>query len=118
MDFTDTNQARLKNIYPLPDIDRLINGSLGYRALNFMDVYFGYNQIKMHLVDASITNFMINNYNYYYEIMLFVLKNVGSTYQRLMTIVFRDQIGRNLEVSIDDIVVKTPKRENHYNDLK
>jgi hypothetical protein len=39
--------------------------------------------------------------------MLFGLKNTGATYQRCMQSYFKEQIGRNLEVYVDDIIVKT-----------
>lgn len=83
-----------------------------------MDVYLGYNQIKMNSSDACKTTFMTNNYNYYYEVMLFGLKNVEVTYQRHMGIVFAYQISRNLEVYIDDMVGKTSEDKNQCDDLK
>jgi len=53
------------------------------------------------------TAFMIEGANYYYEVMSFELKNVGATYQRLMDKVFRGLISRNVEVYVNDIVVKS-----------
>lgn len=50
--------------------------------------------------------------------MPFGLKNAGSPYQRLMDSIFTHQIGRNLEVYIDDMIVKTIERQNHAEDLK
>lgn len=45
VDFIDLNKVCPKDPYPLPHIDRLIDSSLGFRLLSFIDVYFGYNQI-------------------------------------------------------------------------
>jgi len=50
--------------------------------------------------------------------MSFGLKNAGATYQRLMDYVFHDMIGRNVEVYVDDIVVKSDSCEQHVSDLK
>ena len=50
--------------------------------------------------------------------MPFKLKNMGTTYQWLMDDVFSDQIGRNLEVYVDDLIVKTIKGWNHAEDLE
>ncbi|MCI80834.1 gag-pol polyprotein, partial [Trifolium medium] len=61
----------------------------------------------MNHVDAPHTAFMSNTCNYFYNVMPFGLKNAGATYQRLMDRVFSKQIGKNLEVYIDDMVVKT-----------
>lgn len=47
VDSADLNMAYLKDIYPLANIDLLIDGSLGHRMLSFMNAYLGYNYIKM-----------------------------------------------------------------------
>ncbi|GAU44771.1 hypothetical protein TSUD_138830 [Trifolium subterraneum] len=117
VDFTDLNKACPKDPYPLPNIDKLIDGASGYKMLSFMDAYSGYNQIKMHPMDAQHTTFMSNTCKYFYNVMPFGLKNAGATYQRLMDRVFVEQIGKNLEVYIDDMVVKTQKEGDHDQDL-
>ncbi|GAU47407.1 hypothetical protein TSUD_403880 [Trifolium subterraneum] len=118
VDFTDHNKARPKDPYLLPNIDRLIDGASGYKTLSSMDAYSRYNQIKMNTIDAPHTAFMSNTCNYHYIIMPFGLKNVGATYQRLMDRVFAHQIGKNLEVYIDDMVVKTTSKGEHHEDLR
>ena len=55
--------------------------------------------------------------NYHYKVMLFRLKNVGSTYQRMMIKMFEPQLGKNIEVYIDDMVVKIKVESEHLNDL-
>lgn len=75
VDLTNLNIMCSKYTYPLPNIDCMIEGSLGYKMLSFMDTYYGYNQIKMDLVDASKTTFMSNHNNYYYNDVLFGLNN-------------------------------------------
>ena len=50
--------------------------------------------------------------------MLFGLKNVGVTYQRLMNKMFAHQIGRNVQVYIDDMLVKSKWEDDHLNDLQ
>ncbi|MCH80183.1 gag-pol polyprotein [Trifolium medium] len=118
VNFTDLNKACPKDPYPLPSIDRLIDSASGYKTLSFMDAYSRYNQIKMNVLDAPRTAFMSNTCNYHYKVMPFCLKNVGATYQRLMDRVFAQQIGKNIEVYIDDMVVKTAKESSHHEDLE
>lgn len=118
VDFTDLNKACPKYPYPLPHIDRLIDGAFGFRLLSFLDAYSGYNQIQMNLLDAPKTEFMTNKNNYYYEVMPFRLKNIVATYQRLMDRVFASQIGPNLKVYMDDMVVKNPDDQKHVRDLE
>lgn len=46
------------------------------------------------------------------------LKSAGSTYQRLVHVVFRDQVGKNLEVYIDDMVIKSKHRSSFLADVQ
>ena len=55
---------------------------------------------------------------YHYTVMPFGLKNAGSTYQRMMTKMFQDKIGRTVEVYIDDMVVKSKQEGRHIKDLQ
>src|ERR1051325_9702285 len=118
VDFTDLNKACPKDPYPLPHIDRLIDSSSRFRLLSFLDAYSGYNQIRMNPADASKTAFMTERKNFYYRVMPFGLKNAGATYHRLMDMVFAPQIGRNIEVYIDDMVVKTVEEQKYILDLE
>lgn len=84
-----------------------------------MDAYFEYNKIKMGLVDAPKRTFISRYENYYYNnVMLFGLKNAYATYQRLMDTVFWKQIGRNLELYIDSMIMKILEGESHIEDLE
>nr|KYP38110.1 Transposon Ty3-I Gag-Pol polyprotein [Cajanus cajan] len=107
VDYTDLNKACPKDSYPLPNIDRLVDGASGHALLNFLDAYSGYNQIMMYPPDEVHTSFITDHANYCYRVMPFDLKNAGATYQRLMDKVFHQQIGRNMEVYVDDMVVWT-----------
>ncbi|XP_072064298.1 uncharacterized protein [Arachis hypogaea] len=78
----------------------------------------GYNQILMHPKDQDKTAFITEMGNYCYKVMPFGLKNAGATYQRLMDKVFNKQIGRNLEVYVDDMVIKTKQPKDHGEDIK
>ena len=53
-----------------------------------------------------------------YKVMPFGLKNAGATYQRLMNKMFVQQIGRNVQVYVDDVLVKSRREEDHLEDLK
>uniref|UniRef100_A0A151UE88 Retrovirus-related Pol polyprotein from transposon 412 family n=1 Tax=Cajanus cajan TaxID=3821 RepID=A0A151UE88_CAJCA len=92
VDYTDLNKACPKDSYPLPSINRLVDGAFGHALLSFLDAYSG-------------------------RVMPFGLKNAGATYQRLMDKGFHQQIGRNMEVYVDDMVVKTTSATDHVSDL-
>src|ERR1044072_3122308 len=79
-DYTDLNKHCPNDSYPLPSMDKLVDGASGNEILSLMDAYFGYNQIRMHQEDEEKIAFMTPRENYCYKIMPFGLKNVGVTY--------------------------------------
>jgi hypothetical protein len=83
-----------------------------------MDAFSGYNQIRMHPADQEKTTFITDQGIYCYQVMPFGLKNAGATFQRLMNKMFREQIGRNMEVYVDDILVKSILPIDHVGDLQ
>nr|KYP58025.1 Transposon Ty3-I Gag-Pol polyprotein [Cajanus cajan] len=117
VNYTDLNKACPKDSYPLSSIDRLVDGASGHALLSFLDAYSGYKQIMMYPPDEVHRSFITDHVNYCYKVMPFGLKNAGATYQRLMDMVFHQQIGRNMEVYVDDMVVKTISVEAHAADL-
>ena len=118
MDFIDLNKACPKDSYPLPRIDQLVDSTAGHRLLNFMDAFSGYNQIKMDKEDQEKTSSITSQGLFCYKVMSFGLKNAGATYQRLVNHMFRPQIGRNVEVYVDDMLVKSLGEERHLDDLQ
>ena len=83
-----------------------------------MDAFFGYNQIKMDEEDQEKTLFVTNQGLFCYKVMSFGLKNTGATYQRLMNKMFAHQIGRNVQIYVDDMLVKSRKEDDHLDDLR
>ena len=83
-----------------------------------MDADSGYNQLQMHHLDREKTTFITNKGLYCYKVMPFGLKNIGATYQRLVNKIFVGQIGRKMEVYIDDMLVKSKKMKDHVANLK
>src|ERR1044072_1695933 len=117
-DYTDLNKHCPKDAYPLQNIDLLVNRASGYKLLSLMDAFSGYNQIPMHSADEEKTAFMTEHSNYCYKTIPFGLKNAGATYQRLMDKIFSEQVGRNIEIFVDDMVVKSATEAQHLEDLQ
>ncbi|XP_052723752.1 uncharacterized protein LOC128193711 [Vigna angularis] len=117
-DYTDLNKACPKDSHPLPSIDALVDGASGHRVLSFLDAYSGYNQIPMYGPDVEKTTFITEKANFCYEVMPFGLKNAGATYQRLMDRIFWEQIGRCMDVYVDDMVVRSSAGIEHIRDLE
>ena len=107
VDFTDLNKACPKDPFPMPKIDQLMDATVGHPWMSFLDAFQGYHQIPLALDDQEKTTFVTLIGNYYYKVMPFGLKNAGSTYQWMMTKMFEPQLGKNIEVYIDDMVVKS-----------
>ncbi|BBG94185.1 Protein kinase superfamily protein [Prunus dulcis] len=63
----------------------------------------------MHEDDKAKTSFIIERGTYCYKVMPFGLKNAGATYQRLVNKIFKEQIGKTMEVYVDDMLVKAPE---------
>ncbi|KAI9165144.1 hypothetical protein LWI28_008564 [Acer negundo] len=117
MDFTDLNKACPKDSFSLPRIDQLVDTTTGHELLSFMDAYSRYNQIKMHKPDEDKTAFTTDQGLYCYTIMPFDLKNAGATYQWLVNKMFASQIERNMEVYVDDMLIKSVTIDKHVSDL-
>ena len=118
VDFIDLNKAYPKDSFPLPRIDQLVDSIAGHKLLNFMDTFSRYNQIFMEEEDQEKTLFVTNQGLYYYKVMPFGLKNARDTYQRLVNCIFSHEFGRNVEVYVDDMLVKSKDEANHLDNLK
>ncbi|KAM2114842.1 hypothetical protein ACFX1Q_023335 [Malus domestica] len=95
----------------------LIDTTAGCELLSFIDAYSGYNQILMNPPDQKHITFTTNRGLYCYKVMPFGLKNVGATYQRLVNSMFTKQIGKSMEVYVDDMLVKSKHADQHITNL-
>ncbi|RVW95322.1 Retrovirus-related Pol polyprotein from transposon opus [Vitis vinifera] len=87
VDFRDLKKASPKDDFPFPHIDMLVDSTTGHSMLSFMDGFFG--------------------------VMSFGLKNAGATYQRAVTTLFHDMMHRDVEVYVDDMIVKSQDKPDH-----
>ncbi|XP_017256033.2 uncharacterized protein LOC135147082 [Daucus carota subsp. sativus] len=118
VDYTDLNKACPKDPFPLPHIDTMVDSTAGHELLTFLDASSGFNQIQMDPSDAEKTAFVTERGIYCYLAMPFGLRNASATFQRLVNKMFKDQIGRTMEVYIDDMVVKSLNAEDHVRHLE
>ncbi|MFW6642516.1 reverse transcriptase family protein, partial [Nocardiopsis algeriensis] len=111
----DLNKASPKDDFPLPHIDMLVDNTA--KVFSFMDGFSGYNQIKMAPEDMEKTIFITPWETFCYRVMSFSLKNAGETYQREMTTLFHDMMHKEIEVYVDDMIVKSINQEEHVEHL-
>ena len=90
---------------------------VGHPRMSFLDAFREYHQISLALDDQEKTSFVTPIGNYHYKLMSFDLKNARLTYQRIMTKMFESQMGKNIEVYIDDMVVN-PNQIKGINNLQ
>jgi hypothetical protein len=117
VDYTSLNKHCAKDPFPLPRIDQIIDSTAGCARLSFLDAYSGYNQIKLKKEDKEKTSFITPYVVFCYQVMPFGLKNAGATYQRMMQNCLGSQIGCNIQVYIDDVVITIRKEESLISDL-
>ena len=86
--------------------------------MSFLDAFQGYHQIPLALDDQERTAFVTPIGMYHYKVTPFGLRNTGVTYHRVMTRMFEPQLGKNIKIYIDDMVVKSKLESEHINDLR
>nr|XP_025888854.1 uncharacterized protein LOC104649327 [Solanum lycopersicum] len=118
VDYRDLNKASPKDNFPLPNIHILIDNCAKHEMQSFVDCYAGYHQILMDEEDAEKTAFITPLGVYHYRVMLFGLKNAGATYMRAMTTIFHDMIHKEIEVYVDDVIIKSRESSDHLTHLR
>jgi hypothetical protein len=117
VDYTDLNKACKKDPFGLSWIDQVVDSTAGCSLLSFLNYYSGYHQIPLKVEDQIKTSFITLFGAFCYTTMPFGLKSVGATYQRGIQRCLYSQLGCNVEVYVDDMVVKTQEKEGLISDL-
>ena len=117
VDFTNLNKTCPKYPFPMLKIDQLVDATVGHPRMSFLDAFQDYHQIPLALDNQEKTAFVTPIENYHYKVMPFGLKNAGSTYQRMMTRMFETLLGKNIEIYIHDMVVKSKMVLERLGDL-
>jgi hypothetical protein len=118
IDFMALNKHCPKDYFLLPRIDQIIDSIAGYERLSFLDAFSGHNLIRLKVEDEDKTAFITPHGVYCYTTMPFGLKNAGATYQRCLQACLKEQISRNVEVYIDDIIIKSAKADSLLDELR
>ena len=117
IDYTNLNKACPKDPFPLPRIDQVIDSTAGCELLSFVDAFSGFHQIPLNPDDQIKTAFITPHGVYCYVTMPFGLRNACATYQRCMQKCLHDQLGINVQVYVDDVVIKTKTGDTLIDDL-
>ena len=118
IDFRALNNITIKNHYPLPRIDDLLDWLKYVVYFTKLDLRSGYHQIKITEVDTCNKTLKTNKGLYEWLVMLFWLCNAIATFMRVMNDVLRPFLDDFVIVYLDDILIFSKSHEEHVRDVK
>ena len=104
VDLRNLNKVSLKDHYPLPKMDHILQRVVGASRISLLDGFSGFNQILVHPDDQDKTAFTTPWGTFKYVKMPFGLKNAGATFQRAMDIAFAKETHDFLVIYLDDLI--------------
>jgi hypothetical protein len=118
IDYRQLNKVTIKNRYPLPRIDDLMDQLVGARVFSKIELRSGYHQIKVKYEDMQKTTFRTRYGHYEYNLMPFGVSNVPGVFMEYMNRIFHAFLDRFVFVFIDDILIYSKSEEEHAEHLK
>ena len=118
VDFRNLNRSSLKDNYPLPKIEKILQKVVGAQRISMVDGFSGYNQISMHPDDKEKTAFTTPQGTFMYDKMPFGLMNAGATFQRAMDIAFVGEKEKFVVIYLDDITIFSKLDDEHLKHFK
>ena len=118
VDYRQLNEITIKARYPLPVIDDLFDSLKGATVFSKLDLISGYHQVPIAPGDRPKTAFVTPRGQYEWNVMPFGLTNAPATFQRLMNYVLRDYLNEFCVVYLDDILIYSKTKEEHWDHIK
>lgn len=118
IDYRGLNLITVKNRYPLPNIEDLLNNLRGAKYFSKLDLRSGYHQIRIRKEDVEKTGFSTKNGHWEFLVMPFGLTNAPATFQNFMNDIFRPFLDDFVNVYLDDILIFSKTRKEHIKHIK
>jgi hypothetical protein len=118
IDYRKLNQITEKDVYPLPNIDEILDSFNGAQWFSTLDMASGYWQVSVKEEDRPKTAFITKFGLFEFNVMPFGLCNAPATFQRLMNQVMSRYIGKFIVVYLDDITIYSKTFDDHIKHLK
>ena len=112
------NDVTLKDSYPQPIIEDLLNEIAGHKYYSKLDLYSGYHQIPMNEKSVEYTAFVVKQGLYEFVRMPFGLTNAPASFQRTMDDLFSDLYGKFVTIYMDDFCIYSNSLEEHLEHLR
>ncbi len=118
IDYRELNKLTVKNKYPMPRIDDLMDNLSGARCFSSLDLTSGYHQIALSPNDWEKTAFNTHIGKYEWRVMPFGLTNAPAVFQAVMNRLFGPALNKFLCVYLDDLLVFSKNPDEHLQHLK